>query len=147
MFIDHLSNAGSLPTLRAMMTFASQRQKLIAHNIANLETPNFQPVDVSPRTFQAALAEAVKERRAQTGGSHGTLKLARHREFEQGPNEAIVLRPRTPGSGVLAHDRNNSDLESTMQSLVENAAMFRVTADLYRARSGLLKRAISERVA
>ena len=67
-FIDQVSNAGALPTLRAMLSFASQRQQLIAHNIANLETPNFQPVDVSPQTFQAALADAVDERRSRNGG-------------------------------------------------------------------------------
>lgn len=147
MFIDHLSNAGSLPVLRAMMSFASQRQKLIAHNIANLETPNFQPVDVSPQSFQAALSEAIDQRRQHNGGSTGALEIRRTPEFEQGRNESLILRPRTPVPGVLAHDRNSSDLETTMQSLVENAATFRVAADLYRARVGVLKKAIGERVA
>lgn len=147
MFIDQVSNAGALPTLRAMLSFASQRQQLIAHNIANLETPNFQPVDVSPQTFQAALADAVDERRSRNGGMHGNIAIDRTQEFEQGSNEALILRPRSPVAGVLAHDRNSSDLESTMQSLVENAATFRVAADLYRARTGVLKKAIGERVA
>lgn len=146
MFIEHISNAGALPALRAMMSFAAQRQKLIAHNIANFETPNFQPVDVSPQTFQAALADAVAERRASNGGTHGAVNLGRSDEFEQGANESLLLRPRTPVGGVLTHDRNSSDLERTMQSLVENAATFRVAADLYRARTGVMKKAFGERV-
>lgn len=147
MFIEHISNAGALPALRAMMSFAAQRQKLIAHNIANFETPNFQPVDVSPQNFQAALSDAIEERRALNGGTHGGVRVGRTDEFEQGANESLLLRPRTPVAGVLAHDRNSSDLERTLQSLVENAATFRVAADLYRARAGVMKKAIGERVA
>ncbi|KAA0216650.1 MAG: hypothetical protein DYG94_08950 [Leptolyngbya sp. PLA3] len=146
MFIEHISNAGALPALRAMISFAAERQKLIAHNIANFETPNFQPVDVSPQAFQAALADAIEQRRALNGGTHGAVSVGRGDEFEQGADGSLVLRPRTPMAGVLAHDRNSSDLERTMQSLVENAATFRVATDLYRARMGVMKKAIGERV-
>ncbi len=146
MFIDQLSNAGSLPALEAAMRYASQRQQLIAHNIANFETPNFVPVDVKPQAFQEVLGKAVQDRRERNGGMHGELKMGSSREIGQSKGGGLVLRPRTPTGGVLAHDRNASDLERTMQSLVENAAMFRVAADLHRARAGIVKNAISERV-
>ena len=47
MLIDHLLNADALPSLERTVQFAARRQELIAHNIANLSTPNFQPLDVS----------------------------------------------------------------------------------------------------
>ncbi len=147
MFIDQLSNAGSLPVVEAALRFAAQRQKLIAHNIANFETPNFQPVDVSPKRFQEALAGAVQDRRRATGGMHGELAIGRSSEIEQSRDGGLILRPRTSVGGVLAHDRNSSDLERTMQAMVENAAAFRVAADLFRARAGVVKNAIAERVA
>jgi len=143
--IDQLSNAGSLPALEAAMRFASQRQKLIAHNIANFDTPNFVPVDVSPQHFQKVLGEAVEARRERNGGMSGEMTLTGSSEIEQRSGGALSLRPRSPVGGVLAHDRNGSDLERTMQSLVENAAMFRVAADLHRARVGVVKKAIGER--
>ena len=146
MFLDQLSNAGSLPVLEAALRFASQRQKLIAHNIANFDTPNFVAMDVSPETFQKALGRAVEERREESGGMHGNLRIRGTREIRQSRNGALTLHPRTPVGGVLGHDRNASDLERTMQSLVENAVMFRVAADLYRARAGVIKKAIAERV-
>lgn len=146
MFIDQLTSAGSLPVLEAAMRFSAQRQQLIAHNIANFETPNFVPVDVSPAEFQEVLGRAVEERRDRTGGTRGELEIGRSRELEQGANGELTLRPRSPIGGVLAHDRNSSDLERTMQALVENAGMFRVAADLHRARAGVIKNAISERV-
>jgi len=129
------------------MRFASQRQKLIAHNIANFDTPNFIPTDVSPRAFQSTLARAIDQRRDRTGGMQGNLVIKRTREIRPGPGGSLTLSPRTPVGGVLAHDRNASDLERTMQSLVENAVMFRVAADLHRARAGIIKKAIGERAA
>jgi flagellar basal-body rod protein FlgB len=146
-FLDQISNAGSLPALEAAMRFASQRQKLIAHNIANFETPNFIPTDVSPGEFQKVLAEAVDNRREATGGMHGKLSIKRTRELQQGAGGSLTLSPRTPVGGVLAHDKNASNLERTMQDLVENAVMFRVAADLHRARAGIIKKAIGERAA
>jgi flagellar basal-body rod protein FlgB len=145
--IGQLSSAGSLPALEAAMRFAAQRQKLIAHNIANFETPNFVPVDVSPADFQRVLGRAVDERRDRNGGMSGALELERTRQIEPGRGGSLTLRPQSPVGGVLGHDRNASDLERTMQSLVENAAMFRVAADLHRARIGVVKRAIAERSA
>lgn len=145
MFIDQLSNAGSLPALEAAMRYAAQRQKLIAHNIANFETPNFVPVDVKPEEFQRVLGRAIEERRERNGGSQGSLHFGSSREIEMSKSGGLTLRPRTPVGGVLAHDRNASDLERTMQSMVENAAMFRVAADLHRAQAGVIRKAIGER--
>jgi flagellar basal-body rod protein FlgB len=147
LFLDQISNAGSLPALEAAMRFASQRQKLIAHNIANFETPNFIPTDVSPGEFQKVLAEAVDSRRVKTGGMHGKLSIKRTRELQQSASGSLTLSPRTPVGGVLAQDKNASNLERTMQDLVENAVMFRVAADLHRARAGIIKKAIGERAA
>ena len=146
MFIDQLSNAGSLPVAAAAMRFAAQRQQLIAHNIANFETPNFQPMDVSPASFQQSLRDAVEQRCEANGGSHGTLSMRRTSDIEPGQGGSLVLKPGRAAGGVLAHDRNASDLELTMQALVENAAAFRVAADLMRVRAGVLKRAIGEQV-
>ena len=55
MFLDDVVNSGAIPALEMTMRFAGRRQALLAHNIANLDTPNFQPKDVSPRWFQRML--------------------------------------------------------------------------------------------
>ncbi|HHN77818.1 MAG TPA: hypothetical protein ENK11_03960 [Phycisphaerales bacterium] len=143
--INQIDNAGALPALEKMMRFAAGRQKLIAHNIANFDTPDFRPVDVDPRAFQDQLAEAVEERRGRDPGS-GELVMKATREVEPLADGRLRLDPRTGSGNILFHDRNNRDLERTMQSLVENAAMFRLASDLYRNRSRLLRDAIAERV-
>ncbi|MBK7405784.1 MAG: hypothetical protein IPJ41_14480 [Phycisphaerales bacterium] len=147
MLIDQLSNSGALPSLELTMRFAAQRQRLIAHDIANVDTPNFIPKDVSVAGFQRMLDRAIRDRRAATGGMHGELAWEPTRELRrrEGTGE-LAIHPETTGNGVLFHDRNNRDTERLMQSLAETTAAFRVASDLYRAHVGLLHTAISERV-
>ncbi len=146
MFISDLTNAGAIPVLEATMRFAAQRQRLIAHNIANLSTPDFRPLDVSVPAFQKSLREAVEARRAGRTAPGAPLQMGRNPEVEVAPDGALRLSPRTPSANILFHDRNNRDLERTMQDLVENAAAFRVASDLLRSRYQLLNSAVAERV-
>jgi len=145
-FIDQVTNAGAIPALEAGVQFAARRQALIAHNIANFSTPNFTPTDVSIGGFQEQLGEAIDRRRAQFGGHRGELKLRSSREVAQDETGRIRLTPRDAGRNVLFHDRNNRDLERTMQDLVENVASFRVATDLLKSRVDLLRVAIQERL-
>lgn len=144
MFRD-LATAGSMPALEQMLRFAGGRQRIIAHNIANLNTPNFIPRDVSVSEFQKNLDRAIEARRAETGGERGELQVRSSAEVLQKQN-GMVLVPRTAGTGVLFHDRNNRDVERQMQALAENAGAYRVAADLLRSRMDLLRGAIAQRV-
>jgi flagellar basal-body rod protein FlgB len=145
MFIDGLTNSGALPSLERTMQFAARRQELIAHNIANLSTPNFQPLDVSVSSFQTTLADAVDRRRERFGSSRGELELESTREVHI-TGQGLQLTPQTPSGNILFHDRNNRDLERQMQSMVENLTVFRTAADLFKSRMDLLNTAIRERL-
>lgn len=148
MFIGDVVNSGAIPALEAMVRFAARRQELIAHNIANFSTPNFRPVDASPTAFRRQLAEAIEERRERGGalGGTGPLELGRTREVRQLADGSLEITPRTASGNILFHDRNNRDLERTMQDLAENTAAFRVATDLLRSRYALLRDAMAERV-
>jgi flagellar basal-body rod protein FlgB len=145
MLIDQLTNAGALPSLELTMRFAAQRQRLTAHNIANLDTPNFIQRDASPAAFQRVLDDAVTSRRRRTGGMHGDLDWRETRELRR-ETRGLVVSPATASGGVLFHDRNNRDLERLMQALTESTTAFRVASDLYRSQRGMLHGAIAERV-
>ena len=146
MFLSDVVNSGAIPTLKLAMRFAGRRQTILAHNIANLSTPNSQPRDVSTRDFQKLLGEAIDKRRAKTGGERGRLEWQETREIKRGPGGSLRLNPRTPSSGILFHDRNNRDLERMMQDLAENVGAFRVATDLLRSQFAQLKDAMAERV-
>lgn len=129
------------------MRFAAGRQKLLAHNIANLTTPNYQTQDVSTDGFQRTLSEAVDRRRAQNGGNFGDLRMTGNREIEQDrATGRLTLRPQAGSGNILSHDRNDRDLERSMQALVENATYFRAATDFMRQQKNQLMTAITERV-
>ena len=145
MIIKDLSTSGALPSLEKMFLFAGQRQRIIANNIANIDTPNYQSTDVDPRAFQKMLGDAVQARRSKNGGAFGELKLEQTSQIQM-HGDRLVLTPESPTGGVLAHDRNNRNIEQLMQQLVENASTFRVAADLMRKNQSQLKLAIAQRV-
>jgi flagellar basal-body rod protein FlgB len=145
-FIGDILNSGAVPALEATLRFAGERQKLIAHNIANLTTPNFIQTDVSPATFQRSLAAAIDQRRAANGGMQGSLELDGGRDMEFAPDGGLALKPRDTSGNILFHDRNNRDLERLMQDQSENAGVYRITSELLRSRYQVLKDAIAERV-
>lgn len=146
MLIDQVTNAGALPSLELTLRFAAQRQTLIAHNIANIETPDFRPLDASPRGFQKMLSEAIDARRSRTGGTHGRLRWRETAELKRAADGGLSLHPTTASRNILFHDRNNRDLERLMQDLAENTQVFRTAIELMRTQVAQLQRAIGERV-
>lgn len=146
--IDGIVNSGAMPTLELAIGYASARQKLLAHNIANMSTPDFVQRDVAPETFQQFLRNAVQERRERAGtagGLPGEFRLEPSREIVAGPG-GMRLNPRENRAGVMFHDRNNRDLERLMQDMAENASAYRVAIDLMRSQSEIMKTAIAQRV-
>lgn len=133
-----------------MAQFAGRRQSIIAHNIANISTPNFQQQDVDVSAFQSALQSAVDDRRQRKGLARLRFELEGTDEVSvsRGPlnQQRIDLNPTSTDGNVLFHDRNNRDLERLMQDLAENTAAFRVATDLFKSRMDLLNQAIALRV-
>lgn len=145
MFTDDVTSSGAMPALELTMRFAGARNRVLAHNIANMDTPDFRPLDVSTAGFQQQLRKAVEARRERTGGGHGGLGVESTREVAVSASGRLELRPRTPSSGILRHDRNNSDMERSVQALVENVGVFRTVSDLLRSKYEILRVAMTER--
>ena len=145
MFIGDVVNSGALPSLEATLRFAGERHRLIVHNVANLSTPNFRPLGVSPRAFQDRLADAIQRRRT-VGDGNGRLRLEDGPEMRTGEDGRMTLTPRTPSPGILYHDRNNRDLERMMQDHAENAGVYRFASEMLRSRFQQLRDAMAERV-
>ncbi|MEQ9206925.1 MAG: flagellar basal body rod protein FlgB [Phycisphaerales bacterium] len=136
-----------MPAAEMLLKFAGQRQRIIAHNIANIDTPNFQAKDVDPQAFQEMLGDAIGKRRKKNGGAFGALEWKESTEVQRvGRGNDFELRPTTSGGGILHHDRNDRDLERMMQDMVENATAYRVAADLLRSQRNQLQNAIAQRV-
>ena len=144
MFIQDLVNADELPVLEQSLRFAAQRQKILAHNIANIDTPGFRTLDVSPGGFQRSLAKAIDARRDQWGGTRGELEWAQTTELRKNSRGLLELKPTPTGDNILFHDRSNTSLEELMQGIQENTAAFALSAELMRAKMDLLRTAVDQ---
>jgi flagellar basal-body rod protein FlgB len=145
MLINEITNSGAIPSLEMSLRFAGARQRLLAHNIANISTPDFRPMDVDPAHFAQVLRGAIEERRARTGHERGELPGMASKQIGMGCHGELRLTPRTPSGNILFHDRNNRDLERLMQDNSENVAAFRLSSELLRSRFEMLRSAIAER--
>jgi flagellar basal-body rod protein FlgB len=148
--LSDLTNSGSMPALEQMLRFAGARQRLLAHNIANIDTPEFLPLDVSPSRFGRELREALdrhaQERESTPPGEDPPVFAPNFSQVQVGPAGQWQLNPDTPSGNILYHDRNNRDLERMMQSLAENQLAYRTAADLLKRENDMLRAAISGRV-
>ena len=142
--IQGLFDSGAMPVLERMAQFTQQRHRALAHNIANLSTPYFKPVDLDTGAFQQALGDAIDQRRARVGGD-GALPLTDTRELTFGADR-LQTRPQRTNEGVLFHDENNRDLERIMQHLAENSLVHNTAIELIRNQFDMLRTAIRERV-
>lgn len=139
--IDGFLSGSSLPALERSLQFMSARQKLLAGNLANAETPGYRPVDVDPRAFQSSLREALDAERLDAEGGLVFDDAAPVSFGEQG----TVLRPEILADNILFHDGNDRSIERMMQRLTENVYAFRTASQLLRGQFETLNAAIRER--
>jgi flagellar basal-body rod protein FlgB len=102
--------------LEQYMTLVSTREKLVASNIANADTPGYQTKDID---FESEL------RRISTGG---------------GPVSPTVSD--VPGLRVKS-DGNNVDIDREARLLAENNMRFNIASNLLRGNLKTLRAAIS----
>src|SRR3954466_7963769 len=62
MFIDRLLSQGNGPLLEQWLHFTEARHRLIAENVVNLSTPNYQQKDLNVNAFQNLLRARAEAR-------------------------------------------------------------------------------------
>lgn len=103
---------GTISNLESGLTYASVKQKTIAQNIANVDTPNYKAKDVS---FKQMLADA------QTNSITANKTDAKHIDFQSetatpGVYSYSNLSYRENGNGV--------DMDAEQASLAENTIYY-----------------------
>lgn len=144
MFFADVVNSGTTPTLDAMLAFTEARHRVLAENIANIDTPGYQAKHLDPKRFQRALAGAIAERKESRSTS---LDIGETHEFEQDSTGRLAFSPTVePAENVLFHDQTNARIERQMSSLAENAMMHQTATELLAGNYQSLLTAIRGRV-
>lgn len=130
-------NVDKLALFQAMkkrISWLTQRQEVLAQNVANADTPGYRAHDLKPVKFK----ELVRRENAQLNvemTSKGHLEGQRKRvrdfleETERKPFET------TPSGNAVV-------LEEQMQKLNETQVGHRLTSELYKKHLGLIKMAL-----
>ena len=142
--IKNLFTQGSMQSLERLVQFTGERHRVIVNNIANLSTPNFRPGDLSVSAFQEELGRAIDARRRSVNPLQGELKLDDTSELSF-KRDRIESTPGQADQNIMFHDRNNRDLERTMQALAENTLAHNAGIEMLRNQFSLLETAIRER--
>jgi len=112
----------SLDLYERMLDFTAVRHKVLANNIANINTPGFQRSDVE---FAQELERALRDK-----GFEGA--------------KDVQLRITKPNDTAFRNDGNNVSIDKEMAALSENALLYQIYAQLLARRFQKLKEILKE---
>ena len=128
---DGLSLSGGLmQALKTRMQYQQSRQKVLAENVANADSPGFRPVDLKPPSVDPARTRVAL---AQTSAGHMSLAGA-----NGGFDGTGAPRFETTPNG------NAVNLEDEMLKVAQNQSDYQLAASLYSKGLGLMKIAIGK---
>ncbi|CAN5648606.1 hypothetical protein BH09PLA1_BH09PLA1_22070 [soil metagenome] len=133
MFIERLLSGGNQPIIEASVRFAAARHRMLAENIANVDTPGYIQKDLSQEKFQALLSDRIEQRNALSDGTTRFDDLGGEIENET--------------SGVLFHDGNNRSMEHLMSDSAKNALFHNMMLEMLRKQFATIELALRERIA
>lgn len=129
-----ISDMPILSMLRTRMQWHQERQRVLAENVANADTPGFHPRDLAAPTFERALAQTQAVTLAQTDPVH--LSGGGGRETFKAEQQHFAVRP----MGNAVH------LEDEMMKVAENQMDYQAASSLYGRSLSLIKLALGKGV-
>ncbi len=123
--------SGTIANLENSLKYSTIKQKAIAQNIANVDTPNYKAKEVLKPSFQSELQFAMRANRTD----------ARHLEFtnSSGARAAVVTRP----NSQYNHNGNSVDIDKEMAELAENQIYYNALIERLNGKFNTLKTVIS----
>jgi flagellar basal-body rod protein FlgB len=107
--------------LEKALVGSSMRQRVLADNLANVNTAGFKRSEVD---FQSTLADAL-------GGGADAKTI-----------EALDFQPQQQNGGAVRADGNDVDVDAEMASLSENAVTYQAIVSVAKERLRMLQTAI-----
>src|SRR5438128_1836107 len=120
--------------LRTRMQWHQERQRVLAENVANADTPKFQPRDLAPLKLDQAQPSAAALALARTSPAH-LASTAGASQFRLSRGGNFEVRP--AGNGV--------SLEDEMIKVADNQMDYQAATALYSRGLGLIKSALGKR--
>lgn len=127
-----ISEMPILSMLRTRMHWHQERQRVLAENVSNADTPAFKPRDLTAPAFDRPAATQVSL--AQTNAGHQS-GLSGSSRFAEGRQVGYETRP----TGNAVH------LEDEMLKVAGNQMDYQAVTSLYTRSLGLMKTALGKK--
>ncbi len=134
MIMDNISVFG---LLRSKMSWLTDRQRVLADNIANANTPGYSARDLERPNFKNLLRTQTP--RMISGATH-----ANHIPIKAGASET-TNKPEKAPDWETTPDGNSVVLEDQMMKVAQNQMEYQSAVDLYRKSVDMIRLAISSR--
>jgi flagellar basal-body rod protein FlgB len=128
-----ISDIPILSMLRERMEWHQERQRVLAENVANADTPNYRAKDLVPLNFEQEVSRASLTL-ATTDSGHIAAGGGDGSEFATDAGTQYEVRPR---GNTVTH-------EDEMMKAASNQMDFEAVADLYSRSLALIKLAIGK---
>jgi flagellar basal-body rod protein FlgB len=130
----------TLAALEQMAAFTEARQKVIAENIANVDTPGYQHKKVDVVGFQQALAQAMRN------CAGDDLPRVTNDQVGYDASGRMVLRGGIePVDNLTFHDGTNGRIEKDMTDMADNQMLHQIATSLIQHHYRMLETAIRGR--
>lgn len=136
MFGMDLGDIPLFSMLRGRLGYLSQREKLIAENVANADTPGFSPKDLKPFSFAAQM---------QAAGTAGMMKMSQPGHMQPKSAGGSGVRGAPAFKSVKANDSettldgNSVVLEEEMMKMSEARMNYDAAIGFYQKSLNMLR--------
>ncbi|WP_158047127.1 flagellar basal body rod protein FlgB [Skermanella pratensis] len=129
-----LGNTGLFKLMKGKLDWLTERQQVLAQNIANADTPRYRPSDLTGFTFDNALTQTrqLKPRMTAVGHMSGSAAARGNDVREDRPKNNFEVAP----------DGNAVVLEEQMSKVADTGMTYQLVTNLYRKHVGLMRTAI-----
>ncbi|MDP7036147.1 MAG: flagellar basal body rod protein FlgB [Planctomycetota bacterium] len=141
--IERLFHKGTIPLLEKNLSFAEQRHRVLANNVANVDTPLFKAKDLPVDSFRDLLDRSLRDQKRHPVGVFRFRGNGRIESNALGGISAPIIEEQD--KTILRHDKNRMSMEIQMSKMNKNMLRYNVLLDLLRSSYRGLNTAISER--
>jgi flagellar basal-body rod protein FlgB len=132
--------------LRTRMQWHQERQKILAENVSNADTPKFKPRDLAPLKFESnTLRPAAVAAAGATAAGGVTLVRTDPGHIAAGGEGPPHFRSDRNGRYEVRPAGNAVNLEDEMLKVAANQMDYQTATTLYGRSLGLIKTAIGKR--
>ena len=127
--------------LKSRLGYLSDRQRVIAENVANANTPGYQAQDLKPFSFHAQVQAASAAAGSVAAVPAGTMAMTRAGHMQPKGSRPGVRVTKSPDSEMTL-DKNGVVLEDEMVKLTSTRMEYDAAVGFYQSSMNMLKTAI-----